>query len=92
MVERSSCDAARKKPLEALDYERSMLHSTAAVLLSGIAGRSLIHNAFLESFLIHARLLITFLYGGYRDGDIKPTDWLEPGKWKAVHPNCGRRS
>lgn len=47
-----------KTPMEALLYERSMLYSTANALVSGNPNPMTIHNALVESFVIHARLLI----------------------------------
>ena len=56
-------DKEKKKRLRALNYEQDMLRATAMALASGIIESRLILNTFVESFLIHARLLIAFLYG-----------------------------
>ena len=80
----------RPKAMKALDYERKMLHSTAMALAQGKATDSLMHNALVESFLIHARLLIEFLYGKRtKPDDIRPEDWLGPGKWEKIRPRKG---
>jgi hypothetical protein len=74
----------KQKALRALNYERKMLHATANALASGVANESLLQNALVESFLIHTRLLIEFLYKEdeeRRSDDIRPEDWLGPGKW-----------
>jgi len=59
----------RKGALVALEYEVGMLGSLANVLATDNQGEGVIHNALLESFLIHARILIEFLYKNeaYRD-------------------------
>ena len=50
-----------KNALESLKYEVWMLWSLANILASDNQGKGVIHNALLESFLIHARILIEFL-------------------------------
>jgi hypothetical protein len=46
-----------------IHYEISMLYSLAGGLASGIAGQgNTLHNALLESFIVHGRALIDFLY------------------------------
>ena len=77
-------DKEKKKRLRALNYEQDMLRATAMALASGIIESRLILNTFVESFLIHARLLIAFLYGPYRKDDIRPEDWLAPREWRKV--------
>jgi len=51
-----------KNALVALKYEVGMLWSLANILATDNEGKGVIHNALLESFLIHARILIEFLY------------------------------
>lgn len=45
-----------------LYYEIQMLRSTMALLATGAFGESILSNALIESFTIHARALIHFLY------------------------------
>jgi len=74
-----------KTPMEALLYERSMLHSTANALVSGNPNPLTIRNALVESFVIHARLLIEFLhYDKQRKDDIRPEDWLDQREWERI--------
>ena len=51
-----------KGALKCLNYEVRMLWSLAKILATDNKGKGVIHNALLESFLIHARILIEFLY------------------------------
>lgn len=82
-------DDEKKERLRALNYERGMLRATAMALASGIIENRLTQNTFVESFLIHARLLIAFLYGPYQKDDFRPGDWLDPDEWKEI---CGAKS
>ncbi len=79
----------KEEGLRALNYERDMLRATAMALASGIIENSLALNALLESFLIHARLLIEFLYGPHKRDDLRPGDWLDPDAWGRT---CGEES
>jgi hypothetical protein len=84
-----------KTAMEALLYERSMLHSTARALVSGHPD-PVIHNALVESFVIHARLLIEFLYyDKKKSDDIRPEDWLDQKEWKEIREEwkktCGEQ-
>ena len=61
--------ARKRKPQEILRkasdhlfYEIWMLQSVIKGIASGIAGESIINNALLESFGIHARAVLDFLY------------------------------
>ena len=53
-----------------LYYEIMMLSATSRALALGISGKSILTNALLESFVIHARSLLYFLY----DTNPKPDD------------------
>lgn len=69
-----------RKALASLKYEEDMLKATATCLNSGIAGNNItIHNALVESFVIHARLLTEFLYrdDSYKD-NIMAKDFFSP--------------
>lgn len=73
---------------DALYYEWWMLRSLAQGMVSGIAGQGVINNALLESFSIHARALLDFLYAeNPRRDDVIAEDFLEnPDKWHRVRP------
>ena len=51
-----------KRALKCLGYEVGMMLSLAHILAADNQGQGVIHNALVESFLIHARILIEFLY------------------------------
>lgn len=72
----------------ALYYEASMLISSARGLACDITGMSTIHNALVESFLIHVRLLIEFLYKDkrYKDNVMAADFFSPPEKWRAIRP------
>ena len=72
------------KALVALKYEEDMLMATINALSSGLAGNNAtVHNALVESFLIHARLLIEFLYRDkrYKDNIMAQDFFSHPKKW-----------
>lgn len=76
-------------------YELSMLHETAALLAAyqfqGPYSEA-VYNALLESFLVHARNLVDFLYkesefGGARTTDVVVEDYLlVPNQLQALVP------
>jgi hypothetical protein len=72
----------------ALYYEISMLKYSARGLASDITGESTIHNSLVESFLIHARLLIEFLYKDkrYKDNVMAADFFSTPEKWRKIRP------
>ena len=55
-------DELRVMAEEHLNYEIAMLHDTAAALASEAEHDVTIHNALVESFTIHVRVLIDFLW------------------------------
>ena len=71
-----------------LHYEIGMLTSLARGMASGIAGESVINNAFIESFTIHARRLLYFLYAGNpKSDDVIADDFFPTSlKWKKARP------
>jgi hypothetical protein len=83
-TKRSSEDL--KKVSEHLSYEIRMLTSTANGLISEITNGSSLHNALLESFTIHARCLVDFLYpiANPRSDDVVAEDFAP--NWRAVRP------
>lgn len=77
-----------QKGLTTLRYESFMLKSLARSMSFGIAERRAIRNAVVESFLLHARVLIDFFYNDnpHKD-DIVASHFFSPaGKWKAIRP------
>lgn len=88
---------ARKRPTEEklrkasdhLYYEIWMLKSLAQGLASGISGESVINNALLESFVIHARALLDFLYTdkpGHADDVVAQDFFPTPDQWHKARP------
>ncbi len=77
-----------KKALVALDYEVWMLWSLANILATDNQGKGVIHNALVESFLIHARILIEFLYknGPYKDTVRASQYFTSDSHWKSMRP------
>lgn len=77
-----------KNALLALDYEVWMLWSLANILATDNQGKGVIHNALLESFLIHARILIEFLYKNqpYKDTVRASQYFTSDSPWKSIRP------
>jgi len=78
-----------KRALEQLNtYELPMLRSLANILAID-QGRGVISNALLESFLIHVRLIIEFLYkdGPYKDNVLAGQYFKSYDEWKAIRPS-----
>lgn len=73
---------------DVLEYELMMLDSLARGMGSGIAGQSTIHNALVESFAIHTRILISFFYDPKRRAtDVVAADFFEdPAAWAQLCP------
>jgi hypothetical protein len=77
-----------------------MLIGTARGLASGVAGDSILNNALLESFLLHARALLAFLYANTpRLDDVVAEDFIpdwgskrptEPATLSQVHFRVGK--
>ena len=66
-----------------LHYEISMFLALANGMASGVAGQGPLNNALLESFTIHARILLDFLYAAkpQRDDVIAEDFFPEPSAW-----------
>jgi hypothetical protein len=77
-----------KNALEHLDYENWMLRSLANILAVDNQSIGVIHNALLESFLIHARILIEFLYREepYKNTVIASQYFTPKDHWKSICP------
>lgn len=69
-----------------LHYEIWMFTSLAHGLASGISGQSVINNALLESYTIHARILLDFLYAAKpKEDDVIAEDFFDdPVKWHSA--------
>jgi len=78
----------RCKILEHVDYEVKMLVSMAKGIASGVATGSGLGNAMVESFALHTRNLIDFLWPDGRKSDYVLAEefLLDPEKWKKNRP------
>jgi hypothetical protein len=78
-----------RKASDHLYYEFWMLHSLASGLASGIAGQGPLHNALIESFVIHVRALIDFLYPNRPKADaVIAADFFNTQKeWDKLRPD-----
>lgn len=73
-----------------LHYEIQMLRGTMALLASGAIGTSVLSNALIESFTIHARALMDFLYTKQsKESDVLADDFFNDASttWMAVRPD-----
>lgn len=77
-----------KEASEHLHYEIWMLTSLAHGIGSGIAGQGPIANALLESFIVHVRALMDFLYNeSPRPDDVIAEDYFfKPDEWRQMRP------
>ena len=71
-----------------LYYEIWMLTSLASIMASRITGEVVKNNAFIESFTIHARGLLYFLYAGDpQPNDVIADDFFPTSQeWKEARP------
>jgi hypothetical protein len=71
-----------------LHYEIWMFTSPAHGLASGISDQSVINNALLESYTLHARILLDFLYAERpKEDDVRAEDFFEDLiKWHNAKP------
>ena len=77
-----------KEASDHLHYEIWMLTSLAHGIGSGIAGQGPIANALLESFVVHVRALMEFLYNEKpKPDDVIAEDYFEKADvWKELRP------
>ena len=77
-----------RKASDHLNYEIWMLDCMATALALGLAGDGRMKNSFLESFVIHARALLQFLYAeAPRADDVIAEDFFEdPLGWHTSRP------
>jgi len=71
-----------------LYYEIQMLQGTMKLLATGAIGQSLLSNALIESFTVHARALIHFLYPSKHPHptDVLAEDFFKAGEWEEKRP------
>jgi hypothetical protein len=70
-----------------LHYEIQMFRTLALAMASGISGQGPLNNALLESFTVHTRALLDFLYAAKpRPDDVIAEDFLPPDEWLAQRP------
>lgn len=71
-----------------LHYELWMLSSLAQAMESGIADRGWLANALLESFVIHVRNVLDFLYNDHpQSDDVVAQDFFPSAKaWVKIRP------
>jgi len=77
-----------RKASEHLCYEIWMLQAVARELLSGRVGQRVLNNALIESFAIHTRNLLDFLYSGNPwEDDVIAEDFFPPAEdWAKERP------
>ncbi len=94
MTSKQHNNAELIKISKALKYEVQMLYETSRILssfeelYSDIEHYKTIRNALIESFTIHARLILDFLYGRRKKPtDVIASDYFDHVKdWKEVRP------
>jgi len=71
---------------EHLFYEVWMFNTLARALATGVFGDGAVNNALLESFTVHARVLLDFLFADKpRSDDVVAEDFfLTPERWPTV--------
>ncbi len=77
-----------QKASDHLHYEIWMLRTLARALASRKSGQGAINNALLESFTIHARILLDFLYADkpWPDDVIAEDFFDRPERWHVARP------
>ena len=71
--------------LEHIKYEIDMLLETLKILITQNKLDRIIRNAIVESFIIHARALISFLYYQPKKcDDVMASDFLDDTKWNQL--------
>ena len=85
-------ERTKKELIEAsnhLNYEFWMLNSLSVGLASGLVGQGPLQNALIESFVIHMRALIDFLYSKNPKNDevIAEDYFLAPDEWLKLRPD-----
>jgi hypothetical protein len=86
MAREARTDKDLRSVSEHLHYEVGMFLILARALSTGIFGEGPINNAALESFTVHARVLLEFFFGDKpRPDDVVADDFLDgQGKWSEL--------
>jgi hypothetical protein len=89
MARKRRTEEELKKASDHLYYDIWMLNSMAGVLASRIAGKGPLENALLESFIVHMRALIDFLYpnGPKKDAVIAADFFNTQEEWEKLRPD-----
>jgi hypothetical protein len=90
MARTSRSDNELRAASDHLYYEIQMLQGTMALLATGATGQSILSNALIESFTIHARVLLHFLYpaGSRQSSDVLAEDFFDDVEhWLAIRPD-----
>ena len=88
MARRHRNDKELQTASDHLSYEFWMLEKVARAMAYGITGEGPVKNAFLESFCIHARVLMDFLYSSAaRPDDVIAEDYFSSEEeWHKQRP------
>jgi hypothetical protein len=88
MARQKRTDHVLQEASKHLHYEFWMLASLAGGLASGITADLWLRNALLESFVIHVRVLIDFLYAERpKPDDVIAADYFSPSEeWEKLRP------
>lgn len=73
-----------------LNYEFRMFKTLTQGMASDVFGQGAINNAVLESFTLHARIMLDFLYATNKvqEDDVIAEDYFDnPSQWKGVRPS-----
>lgn len=86
MARKARTDEDLRSASEHLQYEAWMFLTLARSLSTGVFGQGALNNAALESFTVHARVLLEFFFGDNpRPDDVVADDFLGgQGEWKQV--------
>jgi len=89
MARTQRSEAELRAASDHLYYEIQMLRGTMTLLATGTIGQSLLSNALIESFTVHARVLIHFLYPSERPHptDVLAEDFFNAGDWVEKRPD-----
>jgi len=81
-----------RRAVDRLYYEFWMFIKLANGLASGMTGESILHNALLESFTMHASAILDFLYeDNPGPDDVVATDYLPAAEeWASARPKKSR--
>ena len=88
MIRKQQTKETLRSASEHLFYEYWMFNCLTQSMMSGIFGQGAINNAVLESFTLHARALLDFLYSEKpKADDVLADDYFDdPVQWSSVKP------